>query len=174
MPFRVLSRLYRRLFLSASGSPSMTVCPDSSAISSLRRRSALEWVVNAKRPFAGPEQVLAYPRRYTHRVAIADNGSSRVSVDVSVSGGRTRAPAAKTKVMTLEVEEFNRRFQLHVLPEDPPHPQLWLPGKHLPRHQARACSCGSPGARVTSTRQTYRLSRALHILTGCAPCVEAA
>ena len=77
-----------------------------------------EWVVYAKRPFAGPEAVLAYLSRYTHRVAISN--SRLVALDdrgVTFrwkdyrEQGRTRY-----KTMTLRSEEFMRRFLLHVLP----------------------------------------------------------
>jgi hypothetical protein len=77
-----------------------------------------EWVVYAKRPFAGPEQVLAYLSRYTHRVAIS-NSRLVAADDRGVTfrwkdyreHGRTRY-----KTMTLATEEFMRRFLLHVLP----------------------------------------------------------
>jgi len=77
-----------------------------------------EWVVYAKRPFSGPEQVLAYLSRYTHRVAISN--SRLVALDDQGvtfrwkdyrAHGRTRY-----KTMTLRTEEFMRRFLLHVLP----------------------------------------------------------
>jgi Putative transposase len=76
-----------------------------------------EWVVYAKRPFAGPSQVLTYLARYTHRVAI---GNSRL---LSLSDGKVRfrwkdyRANSKTAVMTLEAAEFIRRFLLHVLPD---------------------------------------------------------
>ncbi len=77
-----------------------------------------EWVVYAKRPFAGPEAVLAYLSRYTHRVAISnsrllaldDRGVTFRWKDYRAHG-RTRY-----KTMTLATEEFMRRFLLHVLP----------------------------------------------------------
>ncbi len=77
-----------------------------------------EWVVYAKRPFAGPEAFLAYPSRYTHRVAISnsrliahdDRGVTFRWKDYG-EHGRTRQ-----KTMTLHTEEFMRRFLLHVLP----------------------------------------------------------
>jgi hypothetical protein len=77
-----------------------------------------EWVVYAKRPFAGPEAVLAYLSRYTHRVAIS-NSRLIAHDDRGVTfrwkdyreDGRTRQ-----KLMTLHAEEFMRRFLLHVLP----------------------------------------------------------
>ena len=77
-----------------------------------------EWVVYAKRPFGGPEAVLAYLSRYTHRVAIAnsrliafdDTGVTFKWKDYRAKG-RERA-----KVMTLAIDEFIRRFLIHVLP----------------------------------------------------------
>jgi hypothetical protein len=77
----------------------------------------VEWVVYAKRPFAGPSQVLAYLSRYTHRVAIAN---SRL---VSLAGAKVcfrwkdYREDSKPKLMTLDVGEFIRRFLLHVLPD---------------------------------------------------------
>jgi hypothetical protein len=81
------------------------------------RRS--EWVVYAKRPFAGPNQVLSYLARYTHRVAIAN---SRL---VAFDGKRVsfkwkdyrRQEKVRYGVMTLDAHEFIRRFLLHVLPD---------------------------------------------------------
>jgi hypothetical protein len=74
-------------------------------------------VVYAKRPFAGPSQVLAYLARYTHRVAI---GNSRL---LSLADGKVRfrwkdyRASGKSAVMTLGAGEFIRRFLLHVLPD---------------------------------------------------------
>ena len=76
-----------------------------------------EWVVYAKPPFGGPRQVLKYLARYTHRVAISNQRL------VSLEGGRVTfrwknyARASETATMTLQVEEFIRRFLLHVLPK---------------------------------------------------------
>jgi hypothetical protein len=78
-----------------------------------------EWVVYAKRPFAGPEQVLAYLARYTHRVAI---GNSRLieltdeNVTFRWKDYREKGQS-KSKAMTLPAGEFIRRFLLHVLPD---------------------------------------------------------
>jgi hypothetical protein len=77
---------------------------------------AVDWVVYAKRPFAGPEQVLEYLGRYTHRVALSNNRL------VDHRDGRVRfrwkdyADHDRVKVMTLEADEFLRRFLLHVVP----------------------------------------------------------
>ena len=129
LPVPVLSRLFRRLFL--------TRLTDSHAagqlaffgdLDGLRRREAFvahlaplkrkDWFVYAKPPFAGPEAVLAYLARYTHRVAISN--SRLVSLD---EGGVTfrykdyrRNGRARFGTMTLMPNEFIRRFLLHVLP----------------------------------------------------------
>ena len=83
----------------------------------LAKLRAKDWVVYAKPPFGGPAQVLAYLGRYTHRIAIGnerlldcENGEVRFRY-------RDYAHGNKTKVMCLPVEEFIRRFLLHVLPK---------------------------------------------------------
>jgi hypothetical protein len=130
LPVRVLSRLFRRLFLDGlialfdSGQlqffNDLAAYSDRAAfVSRLAPLRNREWVVFAKRPFAGPEQVLAYLARYTHRVAIG-NGRLIKLADEHVSfrwkdyreAGRT-----KSKAMTLTAGEFIRRFLLHVLPD---------------------------------------------------------
>ena len=77
-----------------------------------------EWVVYAKRPFAGPEAVLAYLSRYTHRVAISNR--RLVAMDDNAVTFRWKNYRAKGrtrhKTMTLAADEFMRRFLLHVLP----------------------------------------------------------
>ena len=79
----------------------------------------IDWVVYAKAPFAGPDQVLRYLARYTHRVAIAN--SRLIDFDgahVSFRYKDYRADGAeRQKIMTLGVDEFIRRFLLHVLPD---------------------------------------------------------
>ncbi len=83
-------------------------------VHSLRKK---DWIVYAKRPFAGPEQVLDYLGRYTHRVAISNNrivAMQNASVSFTY---RDRADDNNKKLMTLEATEFIRRFLLHVLPD---------------------------------------------------------
>jgi hypothetical protein len=130
LPVRVLSRLFRRLFLEglealhAAGElqffNDLAGLEDEIAFRAhLTPLRKTEWVVYAKRPFAGPAQVLAYLARYTHRVAIGngrllDLDEDHVSFrwkDYREHGGH------KTKVMRLAVGEFMRRFLLHVLPD---------------------------------------------------------
>ncbi len=132
LPVRVLSRLFRRLFLEGlsalhaagrlafhSDLAHLTEADAFAAMLAPLRRA--DWVVYAKRPFGGPEAVLAYLARYTHRVAIAN--SRLVAMDrrgVTFRWKDYRAcSAGKTwrKTMTLTAHEFIRRFLLHVLPD---------------------------------------------------------
>jgi hypothetical protein len=76
-----------------------------------------KWVVYAKRPFAGPQQVLAYLSRYTHRVAISNGRLLAVDVGQVTFRYKDYADRERPKTMTLSLEEFVRRFCLHLLPE---------------------------------------------------------
>jgi len=76
-----------------------------------------EWVVFAKRPFAGPEQVLAYLARYTHRVAIANSRLVKLEEGQVSFRWRDYRHHDKPKVMSLAADEFIRRFLLHALPD---------------------------------------------------------
>ncbi len=126
---RVLSRLFRRLFLQKlvaahqAGqlhffSASAKLEDPQTFAAYLAPLAKLDWVVYAKRPFAGPEAVLAYLSRYTHRVAIAN--SRLIALDgngVAFKVKDYRAKGrARYKTMTLTPAEFIRRFLLHVLP----------------------------------------------------------
>jgi hypothetical protein len=129
LPVRVLSRLFRRRFLEALLAAHHEGClqffgehaalADPSAFARwLAPLRQCEWVVYAKRPFAGPEAVLAYLSRYTHRVAISN--SRLIALDQHAVTFRWKDYRAKGrtrhKAMTLEPGEFMRRFLLHVLP----------------------------------------------------------
>ena len=129
LPVRVLSRLFRRRFLEAlerayrAGQLQFfgehAALADASTFADwLAPLRQGEWVVYAKRPFAGPEAVLAYLARYTHRVAIAN--SRLIALDehgVTFKWKDYRAKGrTKHKTMTLSTGEFMRRFLLHVLP----------------------------------------------------------
>lgn len=82
-----------------------------------RQAAAPQWVVYAKRPFAGPQQVLAYLSRYTHRVAISQRRLLAADEQTVTFGYKDYADGARRKTMTLGLCEFVRRFCLHVLPE---------------------------------------------------------
>ena len=129
LPVRVLSRLFRRLFLEKLGDVHRAgklrffgehqVLAEAKTFADwLKPLRQCEWVVYAKRPFAGPEAVLAYLSRYTHRVAIAN--SRLIALDDHGVTFKWKDYQAKERVryktMTLAVEEFIRRFLLHVLP----------------------------------------------------------
>jgi hypothetical protein len=76
-----------------------------------------DWVVYSKRPFAGPEQALDYLGRYTHRVAISNHRIVDVKDGKVSFRYRDRKNGNQVKIMTLEAQEFIRRFLLHVLPD---------------------------------------------------------
>ena len=129
LPVRVLSRYFRRVFLAAlrdafeAGRLHFTgrLQPLSNPVrfaEVLRPAYEAEWVVYAKRPFAGPEQVLDYLGRYTHRIAISDQRLCSID-DGSVRFRYTdyrRAGASRQRTMTVSATEFIRRMLLHVLP----------------------------------------------------------
>jgi len=78
---------------------------------------SIDWVVYAEPPFGGPEQVLAYLSRYTHRVAIANSRLIKLEDGRVSFRWRDYRDAPKSKVATLGAEEFIRRFLLHALPD---------------------------------------------------------
>jgi hypothetical protein len=162
LPVRVLSRLFRRLILeklvAAHEAGHLRFFND---LAHLQDRDAfadllaplrkIEWAVYAKRPFAGPEAVLAYLSRYTHRVAIAN--SRLIAFDgqgVTFKWKDYRAKAQdRQKVMTLAAGEFIRRFLIHVLPQ----------GFHRIRHYGLFANGG----------RSENLARARELLTVEAP-----
>lgn len=126
-PVRALSTVFRAKYLAglqcAYNAGQLTFADGTAALADrghftafLGRLRAVEWIVYAKRPFAGPEQVLDYLGRYTHRVALSNHRL------VDHRDGRVRfhwkdyADHDRAKIMTLEVGEFLRRFLLHVVP----------------------------------------------------------
>jgi len=80
------------------------------------RAGDVKWVAYAKRPFGGPEQVLKYLARYTHRVAISNQRLLSLEEGRVTFEWKDYAAGGHTKTMTLEAVEFIRRFLLHVLP----------------------------------------------------------
>jgi hypothetical protein len=127
LPVRVLSRLFRRLFLTqlqaAFDAGSLQFF---NALESLKAPAAFEahlaptrqtdWVVYAKPPFGGPQQVLAYLGRYTHRVAISNNRLIDFTDGQVSFRWKDYRHESRQKVMRLDAQEFTRRFLLHVLP----------------------------------------------------------
>lgn len=126
-PVKALAKVFRGKFLDLvngafhagkldfCGQSAYLRAPDSFS-SLLQQLRAKDWVVYAKAPFAGPEQVLGYLGRYTHRVAISNNRILDVGDDSVTFAYRDRRDGNKRKVMTLSAGEFIRRFLLHCLP----------------------------------------------------------
>jgi hypothetical protein len=128
LPVRVLSRLFRRLFLQylqkafAAGQLrffSAQRCLHEPAVfrHHLGRARKSEWVVFAKRPFAGPRQVLEYVGRYTHRIAIANSRLLSIGDGKVCFRWKDYRHGNQQKTMTLDADEFIRRFLIHVLPD---------------------------------------------------------
>jgi hypothetical protein len=127
LPVRVLSRLFRRLFIAQ-----LQLAFDHgelqffNSLEALRNRVAFakylapasraEWVVYAKPPFGGPKQVLEYLGRYTHRVAISNNRLREFSDRAVTFAWKDYRHESRNKTMRLHAHEFIRRFLLHVLP----------------------------------------------------------
>ena len=127
LPVRVLSRLFRRLLVQALRKAfaagklqffgSLEPLRDSRAFSErMARAKTSEWVVYAKRPFAGPQQVLDYVGRYTHRVAISNNRIEDIENGQVRFQWKDYRNGNEVKTMTLSADEFIRRFLLHVSP----------------------------------------------------------
>ena len=128
LPVRVLSSLFRRPFLEALDQAfmageltfrgSLTNLGDADRFAGLLRAArGVDWVVYAKPPFGGPKHVLAYLGRYTHRVAIANSRLTRIDDDTVSFRWKDYRHHDRQKIMTLDADEFIRRFLLHVLPD---------------------------------------------------------
>src|SRR5437899_2964687 len=157
LPVRVLSRLFRRRFLEeleqAHRVGRLQFFGEEAALANaqafaqwLAPLRAREWVVYAKRPFAGPAAVLNYLSRYTHRVAISNRrliALDERGVTFRWKDYRARADS-RYKTMTLTAEEFMRRFLLHVLPS----------GFHRIRHYGL----------IANAQRTINLARARELL----------
>src|SRR5229473_2626114 len=167
LPVRVLSRLFRRLLLgkllAAHQAGRLTFFGGHAALATPRAFATflaplreVEWVVNAKKPFGGPQAVLAYLSRYTHRVAISN--SRLISFDdagVTFKWEDYRAKGReRAKVMTLATNEFIRRFLIHVLPG----------GFHRIRHYGLFAN-GGRADNITQARQLLNV-KAAHLEPG--------
>ena len=127
LPVKVLSVVFRGKFLDAlertfkqhkiTLAAQLTPLQSPAEFAALLRAAAhRDWVVYAKRPFAGPAQVLTYLSRYTHRIAIANSRLVAMADGRVTFRWRDYAHGHQTRTMTLEAHEFLRRFLLHVLP----------------------------------------------------------
>jgi hypothetical protein len=128
LPVRPLSRLFRGKYLALleqafrqrriqfHGDLAALAEPNAFA-RSLASLRAHDWVVHAKPPFGGPEQVLKYLARYTHRVAISNGRLQRLGNGQVTFEWKDYAHGNQLRLMTLTAAEFTRRFLLHVLPD---------------------------------------------------------
>ena len=155
LPVRVLSRLFRRLFLgklrAAHQAGRLAFFGDRTALAEPRAFAAFlaplhkaEWVVHAKKLFAGPQAVLAYLSRYTHRVAISNRrliSADEAGVTFKWKDYRIEGPD-RYKTMTPPTHEFIRRFLTHVLPK----------GLHRIRHYGLFAN-GNRAANIARARE---------------------
>jgi hypothetical protein len=162
LPVRVLAKLFRRLFLdklaAAHAAGRLQFFGDHAHLAEARAFAAFlkplrktKWFVYAKRPFAGPQAVLAYLSRYTHRVAISNRrliSADDKGVTFKVKDYRIEGPG-RYKTMTLATDEFIRRFLIHVLPK----------GLHRIRHYGVFANGG----------RADNIARIRHMLDGVAP-----
>ena len=161
LPVRVLSRLFRRLVLeklrAAHQAGHLRFFNDHADLADgavfkryLQPLRKADWVVYAKEPFAGPEAVLAYLSRYTHRVAIANRrlvSADQRGVTFRWKDYRLKG-AARYSTMTLSTHEFIRRFLMHVLPK----------GFHRIRHYGFLAN-GNRAANVARARELLAMPR---------------
>jgi hypothetical protein len=162
LPVKVLSRLFRRLMLemllAAHHVGSLQFFGNHAHLAGKAAFNAYlaplhrtKWFVYSKRPFAGPDQVLAYLSRYTHRVAISNSrliAADATGITFSYKDYRIEGPG-RYKTMTLKPDEFIRRFLIHVLPC----------GFHRIRH------CGL----LASGTKTETIARARQLIAAVAP-----
>ena len=150
LPVKVLSVLFRGKFLDglepAFKQHQLTLAGQLAPLQSptafaalLRAAAHHRWVVYAKRPFAGPAQVLTYLSRYTHRVAIANSRLMAMADGKVTFRGRDYAQGSQTRTMTLAADEFLRRFLLHVLPTS--FVRIRYFGLLANRHRAQLLQC---------------------------------
>jgi hypothetical protein len=128
LPVKVMSRLFRGKFLShlrhyhGQGKlkfygKAVRLAQEHHFHALMSRLYSQQWVVYAKKPFGGPEQVLSYLGRYTHRVAIANHRLIKLEAGQVYFRWKDYKQQGKQKIMKLTAEEFIRRFLLHILPD---------------------------------------------------------
>ena len=177
LPVPVLSRLFRGKMLSVLKAAHETGrleffgdhshLADKTAFKAwLEPLYTTNWHVHAKRPFAGPEQVLAYLARYTHRVAISNSrlvSTDETGVTFKVKDYRIEGPG-RYKTMTVAPAEFIRRFMLHVLPK----------GFHRIRHYGLLASSRTKAATIERARELIAVAAPVKTAPKQTQSVEAA
>lgn len=172
LPVRVLSRLFRRVFLmqlrGAFGSDKLQFfhglaeLQDPAAFARhLAPAARADWVVYANPPFGGPERVLEYLGRYTHRVAIANSRLVEFSDGMVTFRWKDYRHESRHKVMRLQADEFVRRFLLHVLPSGFPRIRHYgLLGNRCREAKLERCrellNAPAPESTLTREPEDYR------------------
>lgn len=164
LPVKVLSRVFRRKFTDglrhafrdhklAFFGDCAPLATEKNFAAFLQTISRKQWVVYAKPPFGGPEHVLHYLARYTHRVAISNHRLLSVDDNSVTFRWKDYAHQGKNRTMTLSPQEFLRRFLLHVLPKGlPPHSLLRMDGQPAKSRFASALPLFARSAVPTSDR----------------------
>lgn len=183
LPVRVLSRLFRRLFFGLLEQAHRDKrLKFFGAHAALENRNAfvryldpvrhIDWVVYAKKPFSGPESVLTYLSRYTHRIAIANSRllhADKNSVSFKWKDYRIKGHKRYSRI-TLQTDEFIRRFLIHVLPS----------GFHRIRHygllsnksRAEAIALARNHLRVVVEPDTSKQTDVTPVVYACRKCGE--
>lgn len=193
LPVRVLSRYFRRTFLQALDTAyrrgRLAFHGELAELGQpepfhrhLEPARSTEWVVYAKPPFDGPEKVLDYLGRYTHRVAIANHRITDVHNGKVSFRWRDYRQGNRARTMTLEADEFIRRFLLHVLPDHFVRIRHFgfLANRHRTENIQRARQLLHEHAGLDSDRNpsaephtsTEELRRCPHCLKGHLVCVQ--
>lgn len=111
-----LAKEFKKRYLArVEGQLATLILPENTAVN-IQKAWAKEWIVYAKKPFAGPEQVLSYLGRYTHKIALSNHRIKAVENNHVTFSYKDRGDSNKTKTMTIAATEFIRRFLHHVLP----------------------------------------------------------
>ncbi|MCE1200293.1 MAG: IS91 family transposase [Marinilabiliales bacterium] len=113
---KALAKEFKKRYLTMIEQQMCSLALPQNGSTCIRKAWDKDWIVYAKKPFAGPEQVLSYLGRYTHKIAIANHRIKAVENDRVSFTYKDRDDGDKTKTMTIAATEFIRRFLLHVLP----------------------------------------------------------
>jgi hypothetical protein len=169
LPVKVLSRRFRKLYLRyleqafAAGKlqfhGDLEQWADAQNFARyLAPLAEMEWVVYAKPPFGGPERVLDYLGRYTHRIAISNNRLIELKDGKVTFAYKDYKHEQRQKVMTLSADEFLRRFLMHVLPDGFQRIRHYglLGNRHRAENLARCRELLGVSAPTTETQRDYR------------------
>jgi len=169
LPVKVLSRRFRTLYLryleQAYAAGKLQFHGDLEQLADaqnfaryLAPLAEMEWVVYAKPPFGGPERVLDYLGRYTHRIAISNNRLIELKDGKVTFAYKDYKHEQRQKVMTLSADEFLRRFLMHVLPDGFQRIRHYglLGNRHRAENLARCRELLGVSAPTTETQRDYR------------------